>query len=76
VQSLKEQLNTARFKVEAQVAEIILTRKDLSYESIGRMFGISESTVKEIIKRRGVNPQRKTGPKPTSQSAVNRGQSA
>ena len=62
MQSIREQLKTARFQVEAQVVEIILTRKDLSYEAIGRKFGISESTVKQIIKRRGVNPQRKRGP--------------
>ena len=76
MQSIREQLETARFNVEAQVAEVILSRKDLSYKAIGKMFGISESTVKEIIKRRGVNPQRKTGPKPKRQSAVKRGQSA
>ena len=69
MQSVREQLETARFKVEAQVAEIVLTRKDLSYEAIGKIFGISESTVKEIIKRRGVNPQRKTGPKPKRAAA-------
>lgn len=64
MQSVREQLETARFKVEAQVAEIVLARKDLSYEAIGKMFGISESTVKEIVKRRGVSPERKRGPKP------------
>lgn len=73
MQNVREQLRTARFKAESQVAEIVLTRKDLSYEAIGKMFGISESTVKEIIKRRGVNPERKTGPKPKNQRAVKRG---
>jgi DNA-directed RNA polymerase specialized sigma24 family protein len=62
VQSIRERLKTARFRIESQVAEAVLARKDLSYAAIGKMFGISESTVKEIIKRRGVRPQRKRGP--------------
>lgn len=55
-----------QLEFEMQVAKVILTRPEISYEKIGAMFGISEDKVLSIIKRRGVQPGRKVGRKKQS----------
>lgn len=60
-----------QLEFEMEVAKVILTRPELSYEKIGKLFSISEDKVLSIIRRRGVQPGRKAGRKPGGVNVAN-----
>ena len=58
---LKDSLRTARLAKEQEILSILIERHDLSYEAIGKVFGVSEWPIKQIVKKYNLN--RKRGPK-------------
>ena len=51
----------ARAVKEQEILSILIERHDLSYEAIGKMFGVSEWPIKQVVKKYKLN--RKRGPK-------------
>jgi transposase len=58
---LKDSMKMARAAKEQEILDVLINRKDLSYETIGKMFGVSEWPIKQIVKK--YNLKRPTGPK-------------
>ena len=48
---LKDSLKMARLAKEQEIVTVLLQRPDLSYEAIGRLFGVSEWPIKQIVKK-------------------------
>jgi hypothetical protein len=48
---LKDSLKMARLEKEQEIVSLLLQRPDLSYEAIGRMFGVSEWPIKQIVRK-------------------------
>jgi hypothetical protein len=46
---LKDSLKMARLAKEQEIVSVLLKRPDLSYEAIGRLFGVSEWPIKQIV---------------------------
>jgi hypothetical protein len=61
-QTLKETIRAAHQKFNLAVRDMIVSRPDLSYRDIGRVFGASYDLVQRVAKDSGL--KRKTGPKP------------
>jgi hypothetical protein len=68
-QTLKEAIRAAQSKFDLEVRDMIVSRPDLPYRDIGRVFGVSYDVVQRVAKDFGL--KRKTGPKPGKQ--VSRG---
>lgn len=41
----------ARLAKEQEIVNLLLERPDLSYEAIGRLFGVSEWPIKQIVQK-------------------------
>lgn len=63
-QTLKETIRAAREKFDLEVRDMIVSRPDLPYRDIGRVFGVGYDVVQRVAKDSGL--KRKTGPKPGS----------
>jgi hypothetical protein len=61
-QTLKEAIRTAQSKFDLEVRDMIVSRPDLPYRDIGRVFGVSYDVVQQVAREFGL--VRKTGPKP------------
>ena len=48
---LKDSLKTARLAKEREIVTVLFERPDLSYEAIGRLFGVSEWPIKQIVQK-------------------------
>jgi hypothetical protein len=48
---LKDSLKMARLAKEQEILTVLLERPDLSYEAIGRLFGVSEWPIKQIVQQ-------------------------
>lgn len=71
--SLKNTLKTARLSFDARLAAVLIARPDLSYEQIGKDFGVSETVIRRVMKQYSIG-LRKRGPKPGKpQKQVSRG---
>ena len=66
-QTLKEAIRAAQSKFDLEVRDMIVSRPDLPYRDIGRVFGVSYDVVQRVAKDFGL--KRKTGPKPGKQVA-------
>lgn len=60
--NLRERVNQARLSFDAQLAEMLLGRPDLSHAQIRKKFGISEKVIRRVIKQFNIGA-RKRGPK-------------
>lgn len=60
-QTLKEAIRTAQSKFDLEVRDMIVSRPDLPYRDIGRVFGVGYDVVQRVAKDFGL--KRKTGPK-------------
>ena len=60
--SLKDTLKTARLQFDTRLAEVLITRPDLSYDQIEQDFGVSETVVRRVAKLFNIGA-RKRGPK-------------
>jgi hypothetical protein len=63
-QTLKETIRAAQQKFDLEVRDMIVSRPDLPYRDIGRLFGASYDVVQRVAK--DFSLKRKTGPKPRS----------
>jgi hypothetical protein len=61
-QTLKEAIRAAQSKFDLEVRDMIVSRPDLPYRDIGRVFGASYDVVQRVAKDFAL--KRKTGPKP------------
>jgi len=61
-QTLKETIRAAQAKFDLEVRDMIVSRPDLPYRDIGRVFGVSYDVVQRVAKDFAL--KRKTGPKP------------
>ena len=59
---LKDSLKMARLEKEQEIVNVLLERPDLSYEAIGKLFGVSEWPIKQIVQKHRMSrrPGRKT----------------
>ena len=48
---LKDSIKMARLEKEQEIIAVLLQRPDLSYEAIGRLFGVSEWPIKQIVQK-------------------------
>lgn len=48
---LKDSLKIARLEKEQEILTVLLERAELSYEAIGKLFGVSEWPIKQIMRR-------------------------
>jgi hypothetical protein len=60
---LKDSLKMARLAKEQEIVNVLLQRLDLSYEAIGRLFGVSEWPIKQIVKKHQLSRPRGRKPK-------------
>jgi transposase-like protein len=61
-QTLREAIRAAQSKFDLEVRDMIVSRPDLPYRDIGRVFGVSYDVVQRVAKDFGL--KRKTGPMP------------
>lgn len=61
-QTLKEAIRSAQSKFDLEVRDTVVSRPDLPYRDIGRLFGVGYDVVQRVAKDFGL--KRKTGPKP------------
>jgi hypothetical protein len=61
-QTLKETIRAAQAKFDLEVRDMVVSRPDLPYRDIGRVFGVSYDVVQRVAKDFAL--KRKTGPKP------------
>ncbi len=61
-QTLKETIRAAQSKFDLEVRDMVVSRPDLPYRHIGRVFGVSYDVVQRVAKDFGL--KRRTGPKP------------
>jgi hypothetical protein len=60
-QTLKETIRAAQSKFDLEVRAMIVSRPELPYRDIGRVFGVSYDMVQRVARDFGL--RRKTGPK-------------
>ena len=48
---LKESVKMARLAKEQEIIVVLLQRPDLSYEAVGKLFGVSEWPIKQIVQK-------------------------
>lgn len=48
---LKDSIKMARLAKEQEIVTVLLQRPDLSYEAIGRLFGVSDWPIKRIVEK-------------------------
>lgn len=65
-QTLREAIKSAQLKFDLEVRDMIVSRPDLPYGDIGRVFGVSYDVVQRVARDFGL--KRKTGPKPKRQT--------
>ncbi|HEV2399386.1 MAG TPA: hypothetical protein VGS27_20735 [Candidatus Sulfotelmatobacter sp.] len=65
---LKESFKMARLAKEQEIVAVLLERPDLSYGAIGRLFGVSEWPIKQIVKKHQLS--RPPGRKPKDVTPV------
>jgi len=70
IQTLKEALHAAKAEFLSRLVAVLVNRTDMSQRQIANLFGVSESFVRKTAKRLSV-PQRKRGPKPKREAAIN-----
>ena len=68
-QTLKETIRAARSKFDLEVRGVIISRPDLPYREIGKVFGVGYDVVQQVAKDSGL--KRKTGPKAKKQAVSN-----
>jgi len=61
-QKLREAIRAAQQRFDLEVRDMVVSRPDLPYRDIGRVFGVSCDVVQRVAKDFGL--KRKTGPKP------------
>jgi transposase len=61
--NLRERLDQARFRFDAQLAAVLVGRPDLSLSQIEKEFGVSKKVTRRVIRQFNVGA-RKRGPKP------------
>lgn len=61
--TLKETVKAARLNFDAKLAEVLVSRSDLTYSQIEKQFGISETVIRRVMKQFNL-AARKRGPKP------------
>ena len=66
-QTLKETIRAAQLKFDLEVRDMVVSRPDLSYQDIGRLFGVSCDVVQRVVNQFGLKGKRRTGPKMTKQ---------
>jgi hypothetical protein len=64
-QTLRDVIRAAQSKFDLEVRDMIVSRPDLPYRDIGRVFGVSYDVVQRVAKDFGL--KRKTGPKADKQ---------
>jgi hypothetical protein len=66
-QTLKETIRAAQLKFDLEVRDMVVSRPDLSYRDIGRLFGASYDVVQRVVNQFGLKGKRQTGPKTRNQ---------
>lgn len=61
--NLREKFDRDRLGFDIQLAEVLLSRPDLSHAQIQNEFGISAKVVRRVIKKFNIRARRR-GPKP------------
>lgn len=61
--NLREKFDRARHGFDTQLAEVLLSRSDLSHAQIAKEFGISGKVIRRVIKQFNIGARRR-GPKP------------
>jgi hypothetical protein len=70
--NLRERLDQVRFTFDSQLAEVLLSRPDLTYIEIKSLFGVSDKVIRRVMRQFHVKA-RKRGPKTsTINTAVSR----
>jgi transposase len=70
---MRDTLKTARLRFDTRLAEVLVRRPDMSYDEIGKAFGVSETAIRGVLRRFNLGA-RKRGPKPGKpQKQVSRG---
>ncbi len=65
---LKESVKIARLAKEQEIITVLLQRPDLSYEAVGKLFGVSEWPIKQIVEKNRIS--RRCGRKPKNVGPV------
>jgi hypothetical protein len=60
--NLRQRLDQVRFTFDSQLAEVLLSRPDLSYIEIKSLFGVSDKVIRRVMRQFQVKA-RKRGPK-------------
>ena len=68
---LKDSMKLARFEKEQEIIAVLLQRPDLSYESVGKLFGVSEWPIKQIVEKNRICRRRGRKPRNISLVAAN-----
>jgi transposase len=66
-ETLKEAIRAAQSKFDLEVRDMVVSRLELSYRDIGRLFGVSCDVVQRVVNQFGLKGKRQTGPKPRNQ---------
>jgi predicted transcriptional regulator len=64
--NLRDRLKQVRHTFDAQLAEVLVSRSELSQAQIGKQFGISQKVIRRVMKQFSIGA-RKRGPKRTQQ---------
>ena len=71
--NLRERLDQVRLNFDSQLAEVLLSRPDLSYVEIKSLFGVSDKVIRRVMRQFHLKA-RKRGPKtPTMATTVAQG---
>lgn len=73
--NLRDRIAQVRLSFDAQLAEILVARPDLSYTHIQKQFGISHKVVRRVVRQFNVGA-RKRGPKTGQQPPMNSDEAA
>lgn len=68
---LKDSMKLARLEKEQEIIAVLLQRPDLSYESVGKLFGVSEWPIKQIVEKNRISRPRGRKPKNISPVTAN-----
>jgi transcription initiation factor IIE alpha subunit len=60
--NLRARIEQVRLSFDTRLAEILLSRPDLSRDEIGKQFGVSQSVIRRVMKQFNMNARRR-GPK-------------
>lgn len=73
---LKDSMKLARLEKEQEIIAVLRERPDLSYESVGELFGVSEWPIKQIVQRYRMSRRRGRKAKNITPAAKNEVQGA